>query len=69
MGLYGYSRAFLQQFVAWPPSSLELTEGLEQLRALENGAAIHCVITSHNSPGIDTPEQAAAMESQLLSGH
>ena len=66
MGLYGYSQEFLQQFVAWPPSHLELTEGLEQLRALENGATIHCVITQHGSPGIDTPEQAAAMEAQLL---
>ena len=66
MGLYGYSRAFLQQFVAWPPSPLELTEGLEQLRALENGASIHCVITRHDSPGIDTPEQAAALEKQIL---
>ena len=66
MGLYGYSRAFLNQFVAWPPSPLELTEGLEQLRALENGASIHCVITSHDSPGIDTPEQAAAMEALLI---
>lgn len=66
MGLYGYSRAFLQQFVSWPPSALELIEGLEQLRALENGAVIHCVITAHDSPGIDTPEQAAAMERVLL---
>ncbi len=65
MGLYGYSREFLHRFVAWPPSPLELTEGLEQLRALENGARIHCVITQHDSPGIDTPEQAAAMEALL----
>ena len=65
MGIYGYSRVFLNQFVAWPPSPLELMEGLEQLRALENGAAIHCVITTHDSPGIDTPEQAAAMARHL----
>jgi len=65
MGIYGYSQAFLRQFVDWPPSPLELTEGLEQLRALENGASIHCVVTPHDSPGIDTPEQAAAMEKQL----
>ena len=65
MGLYGYSRGFLEKFVAWPPSPLELTEGLEQLRALENGASIHCVITQHDSPGIDTPEQAAAMQALL----
>jgi 3-deoxy-manno-octulosonate cytidylyltransferase (CMP-KDO synthetase) len=66
MGIYGYSRAFLEQFVSWPPSLLELTEGLEQLRALENGVPIHCVITRHDSPGIDTPDQAAAMEAELL---
>lgn len=65
MGLYGYSRSFLHQFVSWPPSPLEQTESLEQLRALENGAAIHCVITRHDSPGIDTPAQAAAMELAL----
>lgn len=62
MGIYGYSRAFLERFVAWPPSPLERTESLEQLRALENGASIHCVIAAHESPGIDTPEQAAEME-------
>ena len=66
MGIYGYSRAFLNQFVSWPPSLLELTEGLEQLRALENGASIHCVITQHDSPGIDTLIQAETMESELL---
>ncbi len=66
LGIYGYTRAFLHQFVAWPPSPLERCEGLEQLRALENGAAIHCVVTAHDSPGIDTPEQAAALEAQLL---
>ncbi|MES2708714.1 MAG: 3-deoxy-manno-octulosonate cytidylyltransferase [Verrucomicrobiota bacterium] len=65
MGLYGYSREFLDTFVAWPPSPLELTEGLEQLRALENGARIHCVVTHHDSPGVDTPEQAADMERRL----
>lgn len=65
MGIYGYSREFLRDFVAWPPSPLELTEGLEQLRALENGARIYCVPTLHDSPGVDTPEQAAEMEIRL----
>ena len=65
MGIYGYRRAFLEQFVQWPPSPLEVTESLEQLRALENGAAIHCLITSHDSPGVDTIQQAQAIESRL----
>jgi len=62
MGIYGFSRIFLEQFVAWEPSPLEVTESLEQLRALENGAPIHIVITGHDSPGIDTPEQAREVE-------
>ena len=65
MGIYGFSRAFLEQFVAWEPSPLEMTEALEQLRALENGASIHVVITDHDSPGIDTPEQAREVESLI----
>lgn len=65
-GIYGYRRDFIQQFVAWPASALERTEGLEQLRALENGAAIQVVLTEDDSPGIDTPEQAAALEARLV---
>jgi 3-deoxy-manno-octulosonate cytidylyltransferase (CMP-KDO synthetase) len=65
-GIYGYRREFLLRFVQWPPGMLEVTESLEQLRALENGAAIHVVETSEESPGVDTPEQAAAVERIIL---
>ena len=61
-GLYGFRRDFLFDFVAWPPSPLEMTESLEQLRALENGARLRVVITSDESPGVDTPEQAHDVE-------
>jgi 3-deoxy-manno-octulosonate cytidylyltransferase (CMP-KDO synthetase) len=66
LGIYGFRRAFLFQFVQWPPSSLELAESLEQLRAVENEARIRVVFTKENSPGVDTPEQAAAIEALLL---
>jgi 3-deoxy-manno-octulosonate cytidylyltransferase (CMP-KDO synthetase) len=66
LGIYGYSREFLLRFVGWPPSPLERTEGLEQLRALENGARIRVLITHEQSPGVDTPEQAAAVEAIIL---
>ncbi len=65
LGIYGFQREFLFKFVSWPPSTLEKTESLEQLRALENGASIRVVITSETSPGVDTPEQARAIESLL----
>ncbi|HWB01752.1 MAG TPA: 3-deoxy-manno-octulosonate cytidylyltransferase [Verrucomicrobiales bacterium] len=65
MGIYGFRRDFLEQFVLWEPSPLEVTESLEQLRALENGASIHVVVTEHDSPGIDTPQQAQEMEERI----
>lgn len=64
-GLYGYTRAFLLQFVAWPPSPLEQIERLEQLRALENGAKLRVILTDYDSAGIDTPEDAARLEAEL----
>jgi 3-deoxy-manno-octulosonate cytidylyltransferase (CMP-KDO synthetase) len=66
-GLYGYRRDFLERFVSWPPSVLEQTESLEQLRALENGARIKVLITADDSIGLDTPEQVPLVESLLLS--
>lgn len=64
-GIYAYSRAFLERFVAWPPSPLEKAESLEQLRALENGASIKVILTNDTSPGVDTPEQAQEIERLL----
>ncbi len=67
LGIYGFRRDFLFQFVAWPPSMLEQTESLEQLRALENGTRIRVVMTDDLSPGVDTEEQARAVERLLQS--
>jgi len=65
-GIYGYRRELLLRFVRWRPSPLEKAEALEQLRALENGVNIHVVVTKSGSPGVDTPEDARAMERKLL---
>lgn len=65
LGIYAYRADFLKQFVLWPPSSLELSESLEQLRALENGARIRVILTDHQGPGVDTLEQADAVEKLL----
>jgi len=57
IGLYAYRVEVLKQFVQWPPSSLEKTESLEQLRALQNGIRIHCEEACESVPGgVDTPE-------------
>jgi 3-deoxy-manno-octulosonate cytidylyltransferase (CMP-KDO synthetase) len=65
-GIYGYRRELLLRFVRWQPTPLEKTEALEQLRALENGVNIHVVVTASGAPGVDTPEDARAIERQLL---
>jgi 3-deoxy-manno-octulosonate cytidylyltransferase (CMP-KDO synthetase) len=65
LGIYGFQRDFLFRFVAWPPSRLEQIESLEQLRALENGTRLRVVLTQDLSPGVDTREQADAIEAQL----
>ena len=65
-GIYAYRRDFLEKFVTWEPSPLELAESLEQLRALENNARIKVLITDDESPGVDTLEQAQQIEALLL---
>lgn len=64
-GVYGFRREALLQFVRWKPSPLEQTESLEQLRALENGVRVHVLVTKHGSPGVDTPQDARALEQEL----
>ena len=64
-GIYGYTRDFLLHFVAWKASPLEKAEQLEQLRALENGVTVHVLVTRHGSPGVDTPQDAKALEQKL----
>jgi len=56
IGLYGYRRDFLAQFVRWKPTPLENCEKLEQLRALEHGASIKVITTKSHGVGVDTPE-------------
>ncbi len=55
-GLYGYTAAALQQFTQYPPSPLEATECLEQLRALYHGLSMAVATVPHHGLGIDTPQ-------------
>lgn len=59
VGLYAYRRDFLLQLAALPPSLLEQTEKLEQLRVLEAGYRISVGVTDHQAIGIDTREDYA----------
>jgi 3-deoxy-manno-octulosonate cytidylyltransferase (CMP-KDO synthetase) len=68
VGLYAYRPRALGAYAGWPAGPLETREGLEQLRFLENGAAILCVEVSAegrvfwelNNP-VDVPRIEAAL--------
>ncbi len=63
IGVYGYRLTALFSFVNLPPSSLEEAEGLEQLRALENGMRIKTVLVEdYRGISIDTPEDLRRAE-------
>jgi 3-deoxy-manno-octulosonate cytidylyltransferase (CMP-KDO synthetase) len=66
IGLYAYRKATLERFPTLPPSLLEQTERLEQLRFLENGISIHVVPTEFDTIGVDTEEDVQRVESLLL---
>ncbi|MEE2969668.1 MAG: 3-deoxy-manno-octulosonate cytidylyltransferase [Pseudomonadota bacterium] len=55
IGIYGYRRAALAQFVELAPGVLERRERLEQLRALENGMRIDVAVVDTVPLGVDTP--------------
>ncbi len=56
IGIYGYKTNILKQLQHLAPSILEKAEALEQLKWLENGYAIHTLITNLENIGIDTPD-------------
>ena len=69
VGLYAYRREVVQAFAGWPQTPLEMTEGLEQLRFMENGVPIRLSKGIGAEIGVDTPEQAEQVRKILASTH
>ena len=59
VGMYAYRKDVLEKITRLPVSILEKAESLEQLRWVENGFKIKCVVTKYESHCIDTPEDVA----------
>lgn len=57
IGIYGYRVGFLRKFPTLSQAPIELTESLEQLRALWHGYRIVVHVTQHApGAGVDTPQ-------------
>ncbi len=65
IGIYVFRRSSLLEFASLPPTPLEKSEGLEQLRALENGMDVRLVISSKSTLGVDTPTDIKIVEKAL----
>lgn len=66
IGIYAYRYNALKQFVALPQSPLEITEKLEQLRALEAGMQFLSVCVDKAPIGVDTPDDLKRLEDENL---
>ncbi len=56
LGIYGYKRDALFKMTSLPQTTYEMSESLEQLRALQNGMKIKVAVVDNVPVGIDTLE-------------
>lgn len=63
LGIYGYKREAIIKMTELPQSSYEMSESLEQLRALQNGMKIKTSVVDFIPVGIDTIEDLEKFKS------
>lgn len=67
MGLYGYTKEFLQNFKNSEKSDLEkLEHGIEMLRVMEKGHKIKLIDTNYKSIGVDLKKHIKEVEKIML---
>ncbi|KTD03966.1 3-deoxy-manno-octulosonate cytidylyltransferase [Legionella geestiana] len=71
IGLYGFARKTLLEYVNLPESPYEKLEGLEQLRLLENCYTLRCVPVDYKGrpgmSGVDSPDDVQRAQALLQS--
>lgn len=65
VGIYGYTLETVSRLAALDPTPLEVSESLEQLRALENGIRLRVLEGQAAAPGVDTAEDLAKVDALL----
>lgn len=69
VGVYAYQKKILSRYVDWGSSNLEISEGLEQLRFIENNKKILCVEVSAKGRKfweLNNPEDIGKIENFML---
>lgn len=67
IGVYGYTKNFLMNYLKIGESPLENIEALEQLRALEGGKKLKAVEVEHDTVSVDTPSDLKKILSMYAS--
>jgi len=65
IGIYGFRKSTLLDFVRMDRGTLERVESLEQLRLLENHKRIKVLLTENYYHGVDTEEDVSVVEERL----
>lgn len=65
VGVYAFRRDALLRFAAMKRTPLEMSERLEQLRALENGMNIGVIRVTRPTIGVDVPEDVKNVEKEI----
>jgi 3-deoxy-manno-octulosonate cytidylyltransferase (CMP-KDO synthetase) len=69
IGIYSYQVGFLKRFPSLPQAPIEISESLEQLRALWHGYRIAVHVSAHApGPGVDTPQDLERVRQLFASG-
>ena len=69
IGIYGFRPWALERFANTEPTTLELSERLEQLRYLELGMQIQVGLVESAAAGIDTPEDYVRFLEDFRANH
>jgi 3-deoxy-manno-octulosonate cytidylyltransferase (CMP-KDO synthetase) len=67
LGIYGFQHSVLMKLTKLRPSTLEIAESLEQLRWLEAGYRLRCVLVRSKSIGVDTQQDLDTVANTILS--
>lgn len=59
IGIYAFRRDYLIRFASMKQTPIEIVEGIELLRVLENGQKLKVAVTEYKTHSVDTPSDLA----------